>query len=139
MFFFFLLFSRPSTIVLNECEKYGKGAHITKLNIEPAEFIKGEKFDFELEASTKNYSANYYFEMRVGYEYSPFIRERGDFCRGEMDKCSKGILRHHESKIFPSYLAPGSYDFKVLIYNESKVPIDCKTFNFKYVEPKPSD
>ena len=32
----------------------------------------------------------------------------------------------------PSFISPGKYMFKALVYNESKIPLSCKWFNFEY-------
>ena len=66
----------------------------------------------------------------------PLIRERGDFCRGDVDNCAKGVLRYKQTKILPSFLNEGRHNLKTLIYNESKIPIACKSFYFVYEYPK---
>ena len=95
---------------------------------------KGEPFQFDLEAKVKNTTANYYFEMRVGYEFLPLIRERGDFCTNE--QCSKGILKYHQQRLLPSVISPGKYICKTLIYDDTKIPLTCKMFNFELESAK---
>ena len=88
----------------------------------------------EIEAKVKDDQSKYFFEIRVGYEFLPFLRERGDFCSLDSDKCTKGIIRYHNKRVMPSFISPGKYMFKTLVYNESKIPLSCRWFNFEYTD-----
>lgn len=86
----------------------------------------------KVEAKKPDPNKNYFMEFQLSQDQAPFLRQRGDFCLHDSDRCQENTMKHIGEYILPSSTKTGRYNLRVIIYNDENIPISCKSAEINY-------